>query len=58
MDQWEHSAVGSTPGTVAGQLSPHPKTDDTLSVMFSLFYILLQLNSGFVFHLLYFVCFK
>jgi len=30
MDQWEQSPVGSTMGTVAGQLSSHPITDDSL----------------------------
>jgi len=30
MDQWEQSPVGTTLGTVAGQLSSRPITDDTL----------------------------
>jgi len=32
MDQWEQSPVGTTLGTMAGQLSSRPITDDTLLV--------------------------
>jgi len=36
MDQSEHSPVGATSGTMAGQLSSRPVTDDTLFVRDSL----------------------
>jgi len=32
MDQWEQSPVGTALGTMVGQLSPRPITDDTLFV--------------------------